>query len=162
MAGPILGNNKQYSWGSVVLVFDAGRLEIEGYAEVTWSHKRTRTKGYGQGRHHAPQVRTSGKYEIDNVKFSFRVDHADAVREHLKAQAPDRRSYGNVAVPIMVQLVEPEAVSTLEFREATLASEGGSLKEGPEGLMEDLEFDVMGALVNGGTLYDSSEPNAPL
>ncbi len=161
MAGRILENGKQYSWGSVRLILANGTIEIEGYSEITWGQKRNRTKGRGQGRHQAPQVRSNGEYDVDNVKFAFRVDHADELRDRLAELAPDRRSYGDVEFEIMVQLVE-EKVSTLEFRQATVAGEGGSYKSGPEGMMEELEFDIMRALKNGKTLYNSSEANSPL
>ena len=161
MAGPILANGKQYGWGSVILVLASGQIEVEGWTEVTWGHKRTRTKGYGQGRHHAPQVRTSGKYEVDNVKIKFRKDHADALRLGLAAMSSGV-SYGNVVFPIMIQLVEDDVVSSIEFRDATVAVEGGTMTEGPDGIMEEIEFDIMRALLNGLTLYDSDQPGSPL
>ena len=161
MAGPVLGNGKQYSWGSGILGLAQGQIEIEGYSEITWSQKRTRSKGRGQGRHQAPQVRSNGEYECDNVKIKMRVDHADAVRAGMAAMSNTGTSYGNARIPITYQLVEEEGISTLQFFDCAIANESGTYSTGPDGLLEEVEFDVMAARKNGLALFDDSDPNTP-
>ncbi len=162
MAGPVLENERQYGWGSLVLTWAEGTIECEGYTELRWAHTRTSAKGRGEGRHQAPTVRTSGEYDCENVGLSIRPDHADALREGLKQVASDHRSYGNVVFQLMAQLIDGDVVSTREFRSVKLAKEGGTVKQGPDGLLEEIELDTMRIIVNGGTLYDSSGPNSPL
>jgi hypothetical protein len=158
MAGPILANRQQFDWGSVALKPMNGQIELEGYSEISFSQKRTRSKGRGQGKHQAPQVRSSGEYDIENLKIKMRVDHANALRS---ASAGTGTSYGNDPFPITVLLVKGEVISTLEFFDCAIAEEAATFATGPDGLLEEVSFDCMAMRRDGLALFDDTDPNTP-
>jgi len=161
MAGPILANRQQFDWGSIVLKMAYGEIEVEGYSEISFSQKRTRAKGRGQGKHQAPQVRSSGEYDCENLKIKMRVDNANAVRAGAAAMSETGTSYGNEPFPIVVQLVKGEVISTLEFFDCAVGEEAATFSTGPDGLLEEMAFDTMAMRRDGLALFDDTDPNTP-
>ena len=86
------------------------------------------------------------------------ADTAQSIRDYLMGLASDGASYGNVILPISLQLVEPVRGEIFRlFVDCTLISEGGQDDENPDPNFEDLEFDPMWIETNEGTLFDSSQ-----
>jgi hypothetical protein len=148
-------NGNLYSWASIEAKINGET--VHGFTSINYADKRTRTKGYGQGRHHAPRGRSAGKYEVDPVKVKAPKDTMQALRASLAAQAGDSRSYGNVEFELVVQYVEEgNTPITVELSRCVWSGESATDDEGPDPLMEEAEFDCMQIRRNGLTLFDSS------
>jgi hypothetical protein len=161
MADTVRVNGALYDQGSTELKI-AGE-PVYGYNAVAWSQKRTRVKGYSQGKDRAPKGRTRGKYEVENLKITVYRKTASEIKKLFASRASDGQSYGNPDdVPIVFQYIEDEsnqAPVLVEFIDCAVASDGGNSEEdGPD--MVEMEFDYMrlDETIDGQkvTLYDAS------
>lgn len=152
MADSVRVNGNEYSWGSIIVKID-GEV-FYGFTEISFGHKRTRSKVYGMGRHHAPRGRTRGKYEVDPVKLKGPLRTWKALREKLASMSESGTSYGDVPFQIVVQYLEGDEEVTYEFEDNVIAGETNSHSEGPDALEEEVELDTMGIRKNGLTLWE--------
>lgn len=156
MADSVRINGNQISWSSCKLTID-GEI-YTGITSIGYADALEVSKSYGMGRSHAPRGRSAGKYTPDPLTMRAWKSTAQAIREQLAALSPSGTSYGRPEVTIVLQYVEPDdAVITVEFDGARLVKCTSSNEEGPDGLAEDLEWDVMAIRRNGLTLFDESE-----
>lgn len=156
MADSVRINGNQISWSSAKLTINGERYT--GIASISYADALEVSKAYGMGRSHAPRGRSAGKYTPDPLTMRAWKSTAQAIREQLAALSPSGTSYGRVAVPIVLQYVEPDdAVITVEFDAARLVKCTASNEEGADNLAEDLEWDVMLIRRNGLVLFDESE-----
>lgn len=145
-------NRNEYSWASITVKVE-GEV-FSGFTEITYGHKRTRSKTYGMGRSYAPRGRTSGKYEVDNTTLKGPHDTVMALRDFLASKSESGKSYGDVSFQIVVQYLEGDEDITVELNDNVIVSESFSQSEGPDGLEVEIELDTMGILVNGMSLHD--------
>lgn len=144
-------NNAALSWSSYVIKVDGVRLN--GFFGITYSHKRTRTKGYSLGKDHAPTRRSKGKYEVELVKLKGYASSMQALRTSL-AGAGGSTSYGDQEFEILIQGVEGEETPiTIEINRCVYAGTAGSLEEGPDLITEEIDIDCMSIKENGLTLH---------
>lgn len=149
-------NGNVYSWSSAILKIDGERLH--GWSEANFSHKRERSFGYGSSRRHGPRARTAGKYTPEPLKLKMEKSTADALRVTLAQRALDSRSYGNVEVPIQLQLIEGLLpVTTYEMQRCVVVAETPAVIEGVDQIGEEWEWQVFHYLVNGLSLADMTE-----
>jgi hypothetical protein len=155
MSDQIEVNKNQMSWGSIILKIGDDRYY--GFNAVSYSDKRTRTKGYGMGKSQAPRSRSRGKYEVDNVKIKGPIASVAAVRQALAGQSDNGKSYGDVECDVIVQFVDTgEEAHTVEIERCVWASNSANFTEGNEGLEEEFELDTMRIIRDGLTLFDSN------
>lgn len=155
MSDEVRVNGNLFSWGSIRV--KAGGEEFTGFTKIAYADKRTRTKGYGMGRHQAPRGRTRGKYEVDPVTITAHRDSAEAFRAFLASKAADKKSFGNVSFEIVVQYVdEGENPVTDTLEDCVWAGNTVSAEEGGDPMMLDIELDAMRINWNGATLYDGT------
>ena len=150
-------NGNAVSWSSTI--FKIAGERVTGVASVAWDQKRERTLVYGMNRSHAPIGRTAGKYTPGVLKCKFLKHTAVAMRTLLATYADDGKSYGNARVDNYLQYVEPNTlnVSTVEFLDCCVVSEGDSDEESADARFEEWEFSVMRIITDGTTEYDSSQ-----
>jgi|SRR6185295_9212836 len=148
-------NGNLIGWGSHILRIDGDR--IYGVTAISWDHSRERAYGAGMNRAHAPVGRTSGKYVPGTLKMTMYEHTAIALREKLAALASDETSYGNVAVPIFLQVAEGEKTATVEFEECCVVKEGSDAEENPDPKKQTWEWSPMRIINNGFTLFDDTE-----
>lgn len=142
-----------HGWGSAV--FKIGEDRINGIVKIGGGQSRERTLGYGAGRHQAPTRRTAGKYGPKPCTMSLYKETAQTIRDRMAALAADGVSYGNTEVEITVVMTEPgQADLMVELERCTLDDEKFDHSEGPEGLMDEFEWQPMLYKMNGKTLAD--------
>lgn len=147
-------NGDDFSWGSIVIKL--GNEVFDAFTKVSYSDKRTRSKGYGGGKHHAPTKRSKGKYEVEPAKITGYKKEFARMRNVLAALSPDGTSYGDVEFPIIIQFEEDDGtVHQVQLRRAVWFEDGSSHDEGPDLLLEEVSFDIMGIIRDGKTLYSS-------
>jgi hypothetical protein len=157
MSDQIRINGNLMSWGSIILKMANGNT-YTGITGVSYADKRERVKGWGQGRHHAPYGRSSGKYTPDPVKITVYKHVANAIRKDLAAQSPDGTSYGNTVFEIAIQYVEFSLASgSVDIQQCVLVGNSSNEEENPDPLKEELEIDCMRIKRDGLTLYDVSQ-----
>jgi hypothetical protein len=155
MSDEIRVNGNAHSWGSILLKIDGD--VFSGFTSIEFGDKRTRTKGYGMGRHQAPSRRSRGKYEVDPVKLEGFKGSLILVRAALAAKGPDGITYGDTEFQIVVQYVEAsDQPITVELDGCVYTATTSSDKEGADLLMETVELDCMKIYRNGLTLFDGS------
>jgi hypothetical protein len=156
MSDQVRINGNQLSWSSASLKIDGERYF--GVTSISYGDSLEVEKGYGMGRHHAPTTRTAGKYTVEPLALTMRKDSAQELRSQLAARA-NGRGIGSVEVPIVLQFVEPTSglQHTVEFERCRYTKAATSAEEGPSGIMEDVEFDVMVIRRDGVVLFDESE-----
>lgn len=155
MADEIRVNGNAHSWGSIIVKIGGDRYY--GFTSIEYGDKRTRVKGYGMGKHHAPRARSRGKYEIDPVKMSGHKGSMQELRNAL-AQAGNGVSYGDTEFDIVVQFIEKDDKPvTIEIERCVFTDDKSSHEEGSDPLTDDAEFDAMLIRRNGLTLFDNSE-----
>lgn len=155
-ADPIIVNNNQISWGSIILKINQERFT--GFTAISFSDKRERVKAYGMGRSHAPRGRSRGKYTVEPVKVTGWKSSVQLARQALAALAPDGQSYGDVEFQILVQYIDTgEAEIDVEIDRCVWMSNTSSDEENPDPLKEDVEFDAMLIRRNGLVLFDQTE-----
>lgn len=155
MADQVRINKNIVSWGSIK-VKCAGET-FHGFDMLAYGDRRTRTKHYGMGRHHAPRARTSGKYEVDVVKLRGPKGTVQALRQKL-ADAGDGTSYGNTPCQVIAEFVEADDTPMLvEIEDCVICSDTSSHEENTDPLKDEIELDAMMIRRNGLTLFDSSE-----
>jgi hypothetical protein len=152
---PLRVNGNLIGWGSHILRIDGDRAI--GVTAINWDQARERAYGAGMNRAHAPIGRTGGKYLPGALKTTMYKHTAIALREKLAAQASDQQSYGNVAVPIFLQVAEGDVTSTTEFEECVVTKESSDAEENPDPEKEVWEWSVMRILNNGLSLFDDTE-----
>jgi len=152
MSDPIRVNGNEFSWGSIIVKVD-GEV-YSGFTEISFGHKRTRSKTYGMGRHHSPRGRTRGKYETDNTKLKGPLDTWSLIRETLASMSESGSSYGDVPFQIVVQYVEGDREITYELEDNVIVGETNSHSEGTDAQYEEVELDTMRIRKNGLTLWD--------
>lgn len=156
MADSTRVNGNQISWSSLIFKIDGE--SYTGITSIGYADAIETAKAYGMGRHHAPRGRSAGKYTPEPLTLTCWKSTAQAIREQLAARSPSGTSYGRAVVPITLQYVETDdSTVTVEFDEARLVKCTSSNEEGPDGLAEDLEFDVMLIRRNGLVLFDESQ-----
>lgn len=148
-------NGNDYDWGSITLKTD-GQL-FDAFTKVAYGDKRTRTKGYSAGRHHAPTHRGNGKYEIDPVKVTGYKYELQNFRAALAAQTPDGVSYGNVEFEMIIQFEESGVLQQVEIERCVWFEDAAAHEENADPLQEEVSFDPMLIRRNGLTLFDSSD-----
>jgi hypothetical protein len=157
MADQVRINGVIHSWASVY--FKLAGERFYGIKSISYGDSRSRSKGYGMGRHYAPRGRTSGKYEVDPVAVTCEKATAKALRDKA-AQLAGGSSFGNAEFEIVVQYVEAgNDTITDTIEQCTFSKEAAKAEENPDPTVEDLEFDAMRIKWNGLTLYDTSEGN---
>ena len=145
-----------HAWGSIT--FKVNDRRVYGRTKIGYGDKRTRTKGYGAGRHHAPTRRSPGKYETDPVTTDLYKETAQALREALAAEAEDGNSYGNVVVQIEFLATEAGAADLqVTIHGCAWQGDKSDHAEGPDGLMDQIEWDCMWIDRDGKTLFDGTE-----
>lgn len=148
-------NGNLHSWGSIILKIKDDRFY--GFKSISYSDSRERVKGYGQARHQAPRGRSRGKYNVEPVTITGFKDSIQLLRKAL-ADAGDGESYGDTEVQIVVQYVDGDTTPvTVELDRCVWTKNASSEEEGPDPLMEDIEFDCMLIRRNGLTLFDNSQ-----
>ena len=156
MADPIIVNNNQISWGSIIFKLRGERYN--GFTAISYADKRERVKAYGMGRAHAPRGRSRGKYTVEPVKVTGWKASVQIFREALALSSADGLSYGDVEFEGLVQYIEPTEVEiNVELNRLVWASNTSSDEENPDPLKEDVEFDAMFIRRNGMTLFTSTE-----
>lgn len=153
-------NGVDYSWGSIT--FKCNGAVFGGFTKISYSDKRTRTKGYSAGAHHAPTHRSRGKYEVDPCKVTGYKDELQSLRDWLAAQSADGVSYGNVEFQGILQFEEPQRGGGTKLRQVDLVDlvwfeDSSANEESPDLLMEEVSFDPMRILRDGKTLFDATE-----
>lgn len=157
MSDPISVNGNGYSWGSLTAKTSDGDV-LHGFFSINYAEARERAKGYGMGRHHAPMLRSSGKYTVENMKMGGWKHAITALKTKLKSLAKDGRSYGNVEFGMTLSYFEDDLEPiTVEFLRCAWAKNSTSHEENPDPLKGEFEIDCMGIIENGMTLFDSSE-----
>jgi len=129
------------------------------------SQKRERTPGYGQNRSQAPMGLSAGKYTPPNPKIGFLAHASDADSRApfdsyismLMAAADDGRSYGNVRMNWILQVVNDVIYAEYCWYDVYVVGDNASWEETAEGLKVEVEHTCTRFKKNGGTLYDSSE-----
>ena len=156
MAGDVvLVNGNAYSFSSAILKINGVRYF--GWSSITYGHKLEVGKGWGNNRLNGPRSRTGGKYTPDNVKMAWEKASAAQLRKDISALALDGISYGTVVIPSMtLQLLEPgTGAHIVTFLKPRLLVETGGIDGGTvDPAKEELEFDVMGLLIDGKSLAD--------
>lgn len=156
MSDQIRVNGNGYGWGSIVLKI--GDERIYGITEISYGDKRERAKGYGAARHHAPILRSPGKYTTEPVVIKGYTHTIQNIRDMLAAQAPDEISYGNVESTIAVQYVEAGlGPQHHQIERCVISDDKQGMTEGPELGMAELQLDCMLIRRNGLTLFDSTQ-----
>lgn len=146
-----------HGWGSCLFKFEDG-TRINGITKFGYGDSRKRTKGYGAGRHQAPTRRSAGKYEVAPGTTDLYKETAQAIRNKLAALAEDGASYGNTIVQIELICTEPGAADIMvELHDCVIDEDKSDHSEGPDGLMDQLSWDVMRVVRDGKTLYDGTE-----
>lgn len=148
-------NGNAYSWSSIYLEI-AGE-KYYGFTSISYADSRSREKGYGGGRHHAPRSRSSGKYEVEPVAVKFEKATADAVRLALAQQSESGTSFGDYEFLIIVQYVEGDQEITDEIEQCTWTKTSNKVEESNGILYEEVEFDAMKIKWNGLYLFNDSE-----
>lgn len=148
-------NGVDYSWGSIT--FKCNGAIFSGFTKISYGDKRTRTKGYSAGRHHAPTHRSNGKYEVDPSKVTGYKDELQALRAWLALQSPDGVSYGNVEFQGVIQFEERDKLHQIDLVDLVWFEDSAAHEESPDLLMEEVSFDPMRILRDGLCLFDASE-----
>jgi hypothetical protein len=147
-------NNNQVSWGDIVLKVAEERYT--GFTSIVFADRRTRVKGYGLTKHHAPYGRSRGKYEIDPVKLVGWKESVAALRAGLAARAPDGISYGDVEFQIVVQYIDDGMPPlTVLLQRCVWMSNSTADEESPDSLKEEIEIDCMWISRNDYVLFDA-------
>lgn len=155
MSDAIYVNGNTLSWGSIVA--KVAEDVVYGFTGITISDKRTRTKGWGMGRHQAPRSRSRGRYEPDNIKLTGYRAAVGELRARLAAQAVDGESYGDVEFQVVLTYFESDELPLIVVAERCVwVSNNASDEEGSENLKEDIEIDPMFIRRNGLVLFDNS------
>jgi hypothetical protein len=160
MSDQIRVNGAIASWGHIIVKIQGERYY--GFDQIAFADKRERVKVYGMGRHHAPRGRSLGKYTTDPVKLRGPKGTINALRDHLAALSPDKKSYGNVVFEIVVEYVTgggPDGDKDLivELVGCVYTGTSSSDEESPDPLKEEIELDCMLIRRNDKTLFDSSQ-----
>lgn len=156
MSDQVRVNGNGYSWGSIRLKLDGE--DFFGFTSIAFSDKRERVKGYGMGRHHAPRIRSSGKYTADAVKLVGWKSSVATFRDALAARSTDGTSYGNVEFEAVVLYAEgDEPPQTVQITGCVWSGNSTSEEENADPLKEEIEIDCMAIRRNGKTLFDSTE-----
>lgn len=151
---PIRVNGNAVSWGDIVLKIAEARFT--GFTSISFGDRRTRVKGYGLNKHHAPYNRSRGKYEIDPVKLVGWKESVRNLRAFLASHAGDGASYGDVEFQIVVSYVDLNMVpTTVIIQKCVWASNSTSDEESPDPLKEEIEIDAMWIERDGLVLFDA-------
>jgi len=149
-------NGNLFSWGSTKLKINSE--PYTGITSIAYGDSLEVTKGYGMARHHAPIGRSSGKYTPDPLTMTMFQSSADVLREQIRLLSPTGNSIGTPNFPIVLQYIEPGLGPVdVVFNQCRLIKFSVSLDEGPDAVMEDVEFDVMSIVRNGAVLFDDRQ-----
>lgn len=156
MADKIRVNQNIYSWGSISL--KVADEDFHGFTMIKYGQKRTRTKIWGTGKHHAPRGRSRGKYETTDGGLKGPKSTIQALREKLASLSADGVSYGDVEFMVVANYVEAdESPITVELFQCVISTEDTSEEENPDPLQEEIGLDYMYVKKNGLTLFDNSD-----
>lgn len=156
MGDPIRVNGNAHSWGSIYFKIDGDRFY--GFTAIGYADSRERAKGYGMGKHHAPRLRSRGKYTTEPVKVTGWKSSVQKLREKLAALSETGTDYGDVEVEIVVQYIERgDSPIDIEIERCVWTKNESSDEENPDPLKESFEMDCMKIRRNGLVLFDSSE-----
>lgn len=155
----VLLNGVAYGYPSLRFTVLNDDLYFKGSSELSFSEKRTRGKQWGALRSARPLSRTSGKYEPGDVKWKLPVKFVNQLKAKLATYAADGKSYGNVEFNGLLQFVEPtdETPHSVEFDSMAISEITSNFSEGPDGLMQEVVFDVMFLLSDGLSLADLTQ-----
>lgn len=148
-------NGVDYSWGSIT--FKCNGAVFTGFTKISYGDKRTRSVGYGAGKHHAPTRRSSGKYEVDPSKVTGYKDDTQCLREWLAQQSADGVSYGNVEFQGVIQFEDGPKLRQVDLVDLVWFEDSSSHDEGPDLLMEEFSLSPMRILRDGVCLFDATE-----
>lgn len=143
------------SWSSHIWKIDGVRWF--GITNIEFDESRSRVKGYGMTRAHAPIARSAGKYEPGVVKTTVHKHTAIAINEYLKTKASDGRSIGSVSVTMTLSVSEGDIDSETVIEECVISKRASKAEENPDPNMRDIEWDVMRIIEDDTTLYDATE-----
>lgn len=149
-------NGYVIGWGSHILKING--LRWFGITSFDWGQKRERVHAHGMSKAHAPIGLTSGKYSPEPFKLSMWKKTEIKLRKYLATLAEDGRSYGNVLVPIFLQIVDGPDVSTVELVDSGITSEAATGEESPDPTKATWEFLPTLIVVDGLTLFDNTTP----
>lgn len=156
MSDKIRVNGNVYSWGSISL--KVADEDFHGFVALKYGDKRTRTKLYGQGKHHAPRGRSRGKYETTDGSLKGPKSTIQALREKLASLSEDGVSYGDVEFMVVANYVEAdETPITVELFQCVLSTQDTSEEENPDPLQEEVGLDYMYIKRNGLTLFSNED-----
>jgi hypothetical protein len=153
MAETVYINGKAHDWGSTVIRVNG--KAYEGILAVKYSHKRERTRVYGQGNQRKPIAVTGGKYNPEDGSLTVLKGTAQQIRDDLARQSADGQSYGDARFPITVQYIE-DGVGPIkdEVLGCWIAGDDGGGEEGSaDPTKEEIPFGCMEIKKNGKTLY---------
>lgn len=147
-------NGAVVSWSDAYFKFNEERYY--GITDISYGHKRTRTKVYGSGS--TPRGRTSGKYEVDEVSVTMDMHAFVALRDALAAKSSDGNTYGDVEFEGSVQYsYEADSqVFTDELNQLTVTGDSVSMSEGPDPTKVVVTMDCMRILRDGKSLSRSN------
>lgn len=150
-------NGIDVSFGS--MIFKIGGERFFGQTSVSYGHKLETAKGYSMKRSQAPDRRSRGKYTVEPLKVKFYKSTAQAIRRKLAALSSNGVSYGEPEFSATLQYVEQSSQQShmVEFFRLRYVGETESDEEGPDLLMEEIEFDPM-LIKKDGLLLAAANP----
>lgn len=156
MSDAIRVNGFCYSWGSLIFRLDGERYY--GFTAVSFGDKREHGIGWSMARHHAPYLRSSGKYSAEPLKVTGWKRSVLALKQAIAAKSSDGKSYGNVTFQGVLQFFEgDETEVNIEFNRLVWAANNSSHEESADPLKADFELQCMYISENGLTLFDASD-----
>ncbi len=154
-------NGSIYDWGSIVCTVDGERFY--GFTTLDDPEETLEVaKVWGMSKNRAPRGRTNGKYTPGPGKIGGPLGSITDFLALLGSKAADGKSFGKVVFQVVVQFIEAdETPYKIEWRDCRVTKRSGAREEGADGLMSELELDVMSVshYVDGKelTMFDSSE-----
>lgn len=149
-------NGHVVSWADHILKINGVRWF--GITGIEYGQKRERSYAHGMSKAHAPIGKTAGKYTPEPLKLTMWARTEIALRRYLMTLAEDSASYGNVSIPIFLQISNgPSDICTVEFVACTIASESASDDESPDANKRTIEFAPDFLVIDGGMLFDNTE-----
>ncbi len=168
-------NQDAVSWAHIkwiVSLPDFGNVggRYYGFHSLDWGgEKRDRQPVYGQNRSQGPMAFSSGKYGPPNPKIGWLAHALDAnskapftsYLELLGSVAPagpsGLKSYGNIRMNWILQVIDDVINMRYEWRDVYVVGRGGTWEETADGLKAETEHVCKRFIVNGYTMYDSSQ-----
>ena len=155
MSDQVRINGNVMSWGSISAKID--NEPFYGFTGVEFGDNRERAYVWGMGKSQAPRGRTRGKYTPEPGKLTGPISTVQALVDRLAAKASDRKSYGNVEFPVVIQFVDDgEVPVTVLLEGCVVTGIKNSHEESAEAVMQDVALSYMRVWRNGKCLFDAT------